>query len=197
MPRPGLANVEADGGAMADPDLALVAGAVAGDRAAFSSLVERHYARMHRVAWRLTGSTHDAEDLVQEVCLALAGKLRSFRAESLFSTWLTGVVANACRDHHRKAGRISRLMGRLAVLTAQQEAPDGRDLYKATWLASGLATLPADIRMAVVLVAGEGFSHREAAEALGCAEATVSWRIHEARKRLRRADVDEGGLDGR
>lgn len=168
-----------------DPDASLVARAKAGDRAAFGSLLARHYDRLHRVAWRVTGSSHDAEDVVQEVCCGLVDRIALFRGECRFSTWLVGIVVNACRDHRRRAGAIARLRERFAVVAGLAAAPDGRDLYRATWLASELARLSPDIRAAVVLVAGEGLTHAEAAEALGCAESTISWRLHEARKRLR------------
>lgn len=191
-----MRSVEAARNTPRDPEFAAVSAAIAGDRAALAELVKRHYERMHRVAWRLTGSVHDAEDVVQDICCALPHKLASFRGEALFTSWLTGVVVNACRDHQRRAGTLRRLQARLATLMERQAGPDGRDLYRGTWLASGLARLPDEIRTAVVLVAGEGLSHREAAEVLGCAESTISWRIHEARKRLRAAGVD-GGLDAR
>ena len=68
------------------PDSELVARAQAGERAAFEALLRRHYERMHRLAWRMTGSRHDADDVVQEVCCALVGKLGGFRHEARFTT---------------------------------------------------------------------------------------------------------------
>lgn len=174
-----------------DPDADLVASAVAGDRASFEALIERHYDRLHRVAWRLTGSSHDAEDIVQDVCCALIGKLRFFRGDARFSTWLIGLVINACHDHHRRASSLARLRQRFSVIVGLGAKPDGRDLYRATWLASEIARLSPEIRAAVILVAGEGLSHAETAGILGCAESTVSWRLHEARKRLRARRIEE------
>jgi RNA polymerase sigma factor (sigma-70 family) len=191
-----MRSVEAKREPPRDPEAAAVSAAVAGDRAALAGLVTRHYDRMHRIAWRITGSVHDAEDVVQDVCCALSRNLAAFRGEALFTSWLMGVVVNACRDQRRRAGTLRRLQARLSTLMERQAGPDGRDLYRGTWLASGLARLPEEIRAAVILVAGESLSHREAAEALGCAESTISWRIHKARKRLRAAGVD-GGLDAR
>jgi RNA polymerase sigma factor (sigma-70 family) len=174
-----------------DPDADLVARAAAGDRTSFAALLERHYERMHRIAWRLTGSVHDAEDIVQDVCCALVNRIRFFRGEARFATWLIGIVINACRDHRRRAGAFGRMRERLTVVVGLGPSPDGRDLFRATWLASEIARLSPDVRAAVVLVAGEGLSHAEAAKILGCAESTVSWRLHEARKRLKAEAVDE------
>lgn len=174
-----------------DPDEDLLAPALAGDRASFAALIERHYGRLHRIAWRLTGSSHDAEDIVQDVLCALVGKLKLYRGEARFSTWLIGILINACHDHRRRAGRLARLRERFSIVAGLGAGPDGRDLYRATWLASEIARLSPEIRAAVVLVAGEGLSHAEAAQLLGCAESTVSWRLHEARKRLRAQNVEE------
>lgn len=167
-----------------DPDDDLVALAVAGDRAAFEALLRRHYDRMHRVAWRLTGSTHDAEDVVQDVCCALVGKLATFKGESRFTTWLFGIVANACHDHRRRGATLARMKDSLSVWIGLARPADGRDLYRRTWLASALARLEPSLRDTVVLVVGEGLTHAEAGGALGVAEATISWRMGEARRRL-------------
>jgi DNA-directed RNA polymerase specialized sigma24 family protein len=70
---------------------------------------------------------------------------------------------------------------------------DGRDAYRRTWLASELARLDPLLRDTVVLVVGEDLTHAEAARALGVAESTVSWRMHEARRQLTpRMDVPDG-----
>jgi len=167
-----------------DPDRELVACSVAGDRSAFAVLLERHYDRIHRVAWRLTGSDADAQDIAQEVCCTLVEKIDTFKGEAKFTTWLTGIVVNACRDHHRRNARWTRVKGGLAVLAGLARQPDGRDLYRQNWLTSGLSRLKPLLRETFVLVVREDMTHAEAAHALGVAESTVSWRIHEARKEL-------------
>lgn len=165
-----------------DLDLALVREAAAGSRPAFESLLRRHYERMHRIAWRMTGSVHDAEDIVQEVCCALVERIGGFRGEARFTTWLSGVVVNACRDHVRRREAAARGKAGLAVLADLARPADGRDLYRQSWLASEIGRLPADLRETILLVAGEGLTHAEAGLALGVAETTVSWRLHEARR---------------
>ena len=69
-----------------------------GDREAFRRLVERHYAMIYRVAYRYVGSAADAEDIAQDVCVALATRLEKFGGRSRFSTWLVAIVINRCRD---------------------------------------------------------------------------------------------------
>lgn len=167
-----------------DDDHALVRRAQGGERAAFEALLRRHYARMHRVAWRMTGSRHDADDVVQEVCCALAEKIGGFRHEARFSTWLIGIVANAAHDHRRRGATLARLRQGLALLV-QIGAADRRDPHRRIWLESALGRLEPALRDTIALVAGEGLTHAEAGLALGVAETTVSWRMHEARRRLK------------
>ena len=173
-----------------DPDARLVAAAVAGDRDAFGELLRRHYDRIHGLAWQLTGSRADADDIAQEVCCALVEKIGGFRGEAKFTTWLCGITFNACRDLRRRRRSLSGFTERLAVLAGLAQAPDGRDLYDAIWLRNAIARLKPAYRDAAVLVAGQQLTHGEAAEILGVAEATVSWRMHEVRRLLGREAAD-------
>ncbi|AHY49715.1 hypothetical protein BJS_02554 [Bradyrhizobium japonicum SEMIA 5079] len=167
-------------GSATDDDL--VSLATQGNRAAFEALLRRHYDLMHRVAWRMTGSQTDAQDICQDVCCALVERIASFRGEAKFTTWLVGIVRNACHDHHRRHSTFTRLKGHLAVLAEMAAPPDGRDLFRRSWLASELARLSPLLRETVVLVVGEGMTHAEAATALGVSESTISGRMHEVRR---------------
>ncbi|MEO7826320.1 MAG: RNA polymerase sigma factor [Allosphingosinicella sp.] len=167
-----------------DPDAHLVAAAAAGDREAFAALLERHYDRIHGLAWQLTGTRADADDITQDVCCALAEKIGGFRGEAKFGTWLFGIVVNACRDFRRRRRSFGGFAERLTVLAGLARGPDGRDLHDALWLKSAIARLKPAFREAAVLVAGQQLTHAEAAEILGVAESTVSWRMHEVRRLL-------------
>ena len=171
---------EPPGGGATDDDL--VSLATQGNRAAFEALLRRHYDLMHRVAWRMTGSQTDAQDICQDVCCALVERIASFRGEAKFTTWLIGIVRNACHDHHRSHSTLARLKGHLAVLAGMAAPPDGRDLFRRSWLASELTRLSPLLRETVVLVIGEGMTHAEAATALGVTESTISGRMHEVRR---------------
>ncbi|HVJ01868.1 MAG TPA: RNA polymerase sigma factor [Sphingomonas sp.] len=167
-----------------DPDGPLVVAAAAGDRDAFAELLDRHYDRIHGLAWQLSGSRADAEDIAQDVCCALVEKIGSFRGEAKFTTWLCGIVVNATRDLHRRRRSLRGLTERLAVVAGLARAPDGRDLHDAMWVRSAVRRLKPAYRDAVVLVVGQQLSHAEAAQILGVAEATISWRMHEVRRML-------------
>ena len=174
-----------------DPDSSLVAAAVAGNRDAFASLLERHYDRIHGLAWQLTGSRADADDIAQDVCCTLVEKIGTFRGEAKFGTWLCGITFNACRDWRRRRGSFRAFTEKLTVLVGIAAAsPDGRDLYDAIWLKSAIARLKPALRDTAVLVAGQQLTHAEAGAILGVAEATVAWRMHEVRRILSAVQSD-------
>ena len=169
-------------------DAALVARAVAGDRAAFAALVTRHYDLIFRVAWRSCGNRADAEDVAQDVCLRLGRAIRSWSREGRFSTWVCSVALNAARDHHRRVAAERRKRDEWA--REPQDAPqDEEEAVAALWAAVRL--LPDKQREAVTLVYGEEMNHADAAAVMGCAEATVSYHVHAARKRLKASMAQE------
>ncbi len=163
----------------------LLSRASAGDRAAFARLVEAHYDFIFRVAWRWSGRREDGEDIAQEVCIRLAGAIRSWRGEAAFTTWLYTLTMNAARDHGRKRARQMLLAKAVYVqaLVESAQAPSD-DPAEALWEA--VRQLPEKQRDAVLLVHGEGLGHGAAAAVMGCSESTISWHIHEARKRLKK-----------
>jgi len=167
-----------------DADAGLVSAAVAGNRDAFETLLRKHYDRIHGLAWQLTGSRADAEDVTQDVCCALVDKLGSFRGDAQFRTWLIGITVNACRDLKRRRRSFLGLTEKLTVLAGLAAVPDGRDAYDAIWLKSAIVQLKPAYRETAVLVAGQQLTHAEAAKILGVAEATVSWRMSEVRRLL-------------
>jgi RNA polymerase sigma-70 factor (ECF subfamily) len=166
-------------------DSELIGRAKDGDRGAFGQLVERHYDFIHRVAWRWCGRKADAEDIAQDVCVRLGRAIRDYRGGGAFTTWLYAMTLNAARDHARKSARESaktEAYGVHALISG--EAPEEPDEQaEALWVA--VRQLPDKQRDAVLLVYGEGLSHAAAAEAMAISETTVSWHIHEAKKRLK------------
>jgi RNA polymerase sigma-70 factor (ECF subfamily) len=165
-------------------DAELVGRAREGDGAAFGQLVERHYDFVYRVAYRWCGRKQDAEDIAQEVCIRLGKAIRGYRGGGAFTSWLYAMAMNAARDLGRKTTRETaktEAFGAHALIETQ--AQDEDDPIDQMWAA--VRQLPAKQREAVTLVYGEGLSHAAAAEAMAVSEATVSWHIHEAKKRLR------------
>jgi RNA polymerase sigma-70 factor (ECF subfamily) len=167
------------------PDL--IEKAASGDRNAFSRLVEHEYDFVFKVAWKWTRNRTDAEDVAQEVCLRLAQSISKFKGSGRFRTWLYALVLNVVRDTARKATREKRRVEEWS--RGMAPANDDEDDTDGLWLA--VQSLPDKQKDAVLLVYGEGMSHSQASEVLGVAEATISWHLHEARKRLKQIMTSE------
>lgn len=166
-------------------DSQLVRLACAGDRSAFAVLLERHYGRIFRIAMRLLGDIDEAEDLTQDVCVALVTKLPSYRGESRFTTWLYRVVVNAAHDAMRRNSARCKKQHDYVEVHAIDRDGHAVTAEELAWLRRALGQLPDEMRATVVLVIEEGLRHAEAGEVLGVSASTVSWRMHEVRKRLR------------
>ncbi|MEO0914438.1 MAG: RNA polymerase sigma factor, partial [Pseudomonadota bacterium] len=164
--------------------------AQAGEARAFATLVSRHYDRIYRLSYRMLGNEAEAEDLAQDICAGLAAKLKGFRNEARFTTWLHRLVVNAAKDRFRRQATYTKAttgwgdweIARRAELCEATEAQ--------SWLMEALQRLNPDLRATVALVLGEDMSHREAAETLGLSEGTVSWRMSEVRRALA-AQIEE------
>ena len=84
------------------PDAVAVERTLAGDRNAYRVLVERHSQNVYRLAYRMTGNSHDAEEVVQEAFLRGYQKLRQFAGQSNFGTWVYRIAANYAIDRMRQ-----------------------------------------------------------------------------------------------
>src|SRR6266851_2980676 len=100
-------------------DAATVARARAGDGDAFRALVERHSRSIFRLAYRMTGNEHDAEDVVQETFLRAYRRLNRFESRSDFGTWLYRIGVNCALDLMRKR--------RSDAVRRDSDAPEGSD----------------------------------------------------------------------
>lgn len=177
---------------MVTSDEALARAAANGDGEAFSSLLHRHYDRVFRLAFRLTGLRAEAEDLCQDVCAALPAKLSAYRGEARFTTWLYRVVVNAAHDRRRRRATHARAAEGWGEVELARRAEEEETAAALDWLTSAMRALPEELRDTVALVLDE-VTHAEAAAVLGVSEGTVSWRMSEAKKRLRAMKEAEHG----
>ena len=173
---------------VSDEDLALAA--AGGDGQAFGLLLDRHYDRLFAFCFRLTGHRAEAEDLCQDICAALPAKLASFRGQAKVTTWLYRVAVNAAHDRRRRRATYVKASDGWGdwELARQDEIAEGAE--RLDWLARAMARLSDDLRDTLALVLDD-MNHREAGEVLGISEGTVSWRISEAKKRLRALKAEE------
>ena len=168
---------------MKQEDKDLIGRAREGDRQAFEALLEGCYGMMFRVAYKWCGNRADAEDVTQDAAIKLARAIGGFRGDSAFASWLYRLVVNAAIDWQRTNKRYVELPDPESghVGTVANSADKGMEVQEE--LARVLA-LPEKEKTALLLVFSEGMSHAEAAVVMECKESTVSWYIHEARKKL-------------
>jgi len=166
-------------------DETLARAAADGDGDAFALLLERRYNGLFALAFRLTGSRAEAEDLTQDICAALPGKLAGFRGQARVTTWLYRVAVNAAHDRRRRAASRSRAYDGWGAWEVERRAGDAETDERRGWLARAMTALTDDLRDTLALLIDEDLTHAQAAEVLGVSEGTVSWRMSEAKKRLR------------
>jgi len=174
-------------------DARLVEEARMGSRDAFAELVRRHERRVYGLALRMSGDPSEADDLAQEVFMSAWKAIGSFRGRSSFSTWLYRIAVNTSLTFLKRKGRERGQVPFDERLPARGPAGDRASGPEdnAAWgeLAAraqrAVAGLPSRFRATFALVVDQGLSHAEAARVLGCAETTVSWRMHRARRLLR------------
>jgi RNA polymerase sigma factor (sigma-70 family) len=173
----------------APDDLADVALACDGDREAFERLYRRHVPRILGLARRMAGFEH-ADDLTQDVFVRAWQKLRTYRGESRFGTWLYRLAVNVIIEDRRRAGvRPPFQDDDEAMRTLATEAADG---VAALDLAAAVDRLPEGARQVFVLHDVEGYKHREISRLIGIATGTSKGQLHRARMILRRYLVGRG-----
>lgn len=142
---------------------------------------------LFRLAARLTGSEHEAEDVLQESYIRAWQALNDgrFDGRSSLETWLYRIVTNCALDSRRANQRRGRFRERLEREPSEQagRADMGTELRE---LSEWLGELPPDQRAAIVLKDLEGLKSTEVAEVLGCSEGAVEQRLVRARATLRR-----------
>lgn len=166
-------------------DMELVDMAQRGHENAFENLVQRYYSIVYGLSFKYCRVKEDAEDITQEVFIKVARKISSFNRDSLFKTWLFRIAINTATDFLRKRTR-SRETSLENSEAIGNPSPSPEDSMEARLLYDAIDRLPEKQKSALILVLSEGLSHKEAAKVLKCSETTVSWRIHRARKHLKK-----------
>jgi RNA polymerase sigma factor (sigma-70 family) len=154
----------------------------------WDEVVREHADRVYRLAYRLTGNTHDAEDLTQETFIRVFRSLASYKPGT-FEGWLHRITTNLFLDMARRRARV-----RMEGLPEDTDRivgddPSPEQVYSDTHLdpdlQDALDELPPEFRAAVVLCDVEGLSYEEIGATLGVKLGTVRSRIHRGRQALR------------
>ena len=157
----------------------------------WEEIVTQHSARVYRLAYRLTGNPHDAEDLTHDVFIRVFRSLSSY-TPGTFEGWLHRITTNVFLDKMRRKQRIRfDALPEDAASRMASKDPGPEQTYHDTHfdddVQRALDALPPDFRAAVVLCDIEGLSYEEIATTLGIKLGTVRSRIHRGRALLREA----------
>lgn len=169
-----------------DPDAAIVARAGAGDARAFATLVDRHLAMVHRLAWRSLGSDADAQDVAQDTFLRAFRQLPQWRSgQARFSTWLYRVAFNLCQDRLRR--RHEHVPVDDIELPDPDPAPERmlENAQRQLRVVDAIAALPQRQREALLLCHYEGQSNTQAAAVLEVSVEALESLLARARRSLR------------
>lgn len=178
-------------------DSDLVEATRGGDVQAFATLVRRHQRRIYRIALHLLKDAAEAEDVAQETFVRAFRALDRFDGRSQPYTWMYRIAVNLslnairARKSKRKATTPEdpRVEGFMIEQRPSMADPSAISAERqgAFALCEAIDELSDTLRTTLVLVTVDGLSHAEAATVLGCPEGTVAWRIHEARRKLRKS----------
>ena len=172
-------------------DLELVALARAGQaQEAVATLVRRHTPRVRTIVYPMVLNHADADDVTQEAMVKVVASLETFKGGAAFSTWVHRVAVNTALNFiKRRKRRAVESEGMDALAQVEDTAARPLEKLEAEELdaavSRAMSKLSAEQRLAVSLVILQGMDEREAAAVAGCPAATLRWRLHAARKRLK------------
>ncbi|UCH86264.1 MAG: sigma-70 family RNA polymerase sigma factor [Dehalococcoidia bacterium] len=170
----------------------LVRSSQKGDLDAFNTLVQAYQRQVYNLCLRMLGAAA-AEDAAQETFIAAYRRLSGFRGGN-FRAWLLRIAANICcdelrRQRSRPAASLAAALeaGSPADVPSDSAGPEEEALRRelGRHLQQGLATLPAEQRLVIILRDVHGLSYEELTEAMGCSLGTVKSRIARGRARMR------------
>lgn len=171
------------------PENALIGRCQAGDAHAFEQLLGLHYDTIYRFAFRWCGDQHNAQDITQLACMKLAKSITQFEYKSSFTSWLYRLVINCAKDFYKSPTQRNHREESDENVSEEFNA-SSRDISEqrlyAQQILEHINDLQEDLKDTLILVYGTGLSHFDAANQLGVKESTISWRVHEARKLLKK-----------
>lgn len=178
-------------------ELRAVAQAKQGDADAFAQLVQAYETSVYRLALRMCGNAHDAEEVAQEAFVAAWKGLPAFRGESKFSSWLYQLTTNAAinflrkEKRHRAATPLEDEM-ELAADGTPQQAAEAAELRES--LQQALDSLTPEHRQIFLLRQMRQLSYDEIGRLLGLESGTVKSRLNRAKKQLRQILLQQGNF---
>jgi len=169
-------------------DFSLIRAFNEGEETAFNDLVNRHKEKVRNLIYLNLGSTSSIDDISQEVFLAVYRKLKQFRFQSQFTTWLYTITINKIRDHIRKQKIMSVFSAFSSDDTENIVEPGSfkENFDVNEMVRDAVAKLPRKLKEPLILRDFEGMSYQEISDATGCEIGTIKSRIFRARESLKK-----------
>ena len=151
----------------------------------FAELIDEKLPMLRRVVYRIVLNEADTDDVVQSALLKAWKNFSSYREQSQFSSWICRIACNQAYDLFRKRQREK---GKLELFRIHKSVVEDKQaaIEKFAAVEQAMKQLPEKLHAALSLTTLEDMSPDEAADVLGCTTATIYWRIHKARKILKR-----------
>ena len=156
----------------------------------FAELIQPHIESMYRMAWQWTGSEEDAEDLIQDVLVNLAGRVTEMHRLEALRPWLIKVVYNRYVDIYRRRKKAPFIPWHEASQPedkAESGVDDIKNLHDREMIQTAIEGLSQEQRDTILLHDVQGYSEEETAQRLCVSIGTVKSRLHRARKRMKLA----------
>lgn len=160
----------------------------------FAALIQPHIETMYKMAWQWTGCEDDAEDLIQDVLVNLAGRVREMDRIEQLRPWLVKVVYNRYVDIYRR-NKKSPLVpwedARILEETIEPGTDEIGDFQQSEIIRHAIRELSPEQRDTIILHDVQGFSEEETAQRLSVSTGTVKSRLHRARRKMRQT-IEQG-----
>jgi RNA polymerase sigma-70 factor (ECF subfamily) len=178
-------QIPVNGSASQAEDFELIQKFIDGDEAAFKKLVLKHKDKVRNLVFLTLGDREAVDDISQDVFINVFNKIKTFRFESQFTTWLYRITINKCKDHIRK----------IKIRSIFIPIKDNEEQYKygsndeqvdlSEIVQASINRLPEKLRTPLVMREIDGLSYKEIADALNCEVGTIKSRIFRARESLK------------
>ncbi len=166
-----------------DEDSRLIEESVKGSKDAFKELFNKNVSKIHSLCLRISADNDAAEELTQLVFINAWEKLKSFRHECKFSTWLHRIAVNQYLMHVRSEKSKVQHTEQLSVDTVRSVS--GKSAEQRIDLEMAISKLPEQARTVLILHDIEGYKHQEISEMMSIEVGTSKAHLHRARKLLR------------
>lgn len=171
---------------MDDSNLAIAA--QNGDKKAFSSLIDKYYQSIYRVAYQYTSCHSEADEICQETFLKALMNLKKLKKPSSFKRWLFSILSNLLRAKHKRKQLFDNYLNSTSCIekqTPEQPYEKMIQLERKNAIENCLQEMPEQMRLVTIMVLLEGIHQKEAASILNFSEASVSRHLSTAKELLR------------